>query len=84
MFAALALASTLLEEALHDGLSHLRGGFAERATRAADALGAVGLAGARRRFLALRDAAKSGELGAARAWLDAAVRLELTREAALE
>jgi len=81
---ALAAASTLLEEGLHDGLARLRGGFADRATHAADALGAVGLSGARRRVLALRDAVKTGDGGAARAWLDAAVRLELTREAALE
>ena len=81
--AALAVATTLLEEALHDGLAHLRAGFADRATHAADALGAVGLAGARRRFLALRDTSKAGD-GGARAWLDAAVRLELTREAALD
>lgn len=81
--AALAAASTVLEEALHDGLSRLRGGFADRATQAADALGAVGLAGARRRLVTLRDAAGSGDAGGARAWLDAAVRLELTRDAAL-
>jgi len=83
MSAALARAGTLLEEALHDGLSRLRGGFADRATQAGDALGAVGLAGARRRLLVLRDAAKRGDPSAARAWLDAAVRLELTRESAL-
>ncbi len=84
LHAAVVLASTLLEEALHDGLSHLRAGFADRATHAADALGAVGLGGARRRLIALRDAAKGGDAGAARTWLDAAVRLELTREAALD
>ncbi|MDF2695647.1 MAG: hypothetical protein K0S65_4030, partial [Labilithrix sp.] len=59
-------------------------GFADRATHAADALGAVGLRGAQRRVLALRDAVKSGDAAAARVWLDAAVRLELTREAAFE
>jgi hypothetical protein len=84
MAVATALAATLLEEALHDGLAHLRGGFGERATDAADALGAMGLGGAKQRILALRDAVKSGDAGStagARAWLDAALRLELTREA---
>jgi hypothetical protein len=80
--AAVALAATVLEEALHDGLRHLRGGFADRVSHAAEALDAVGLAGARRRLLALRDAVRAGEENAARAWLDAAVRLELTREVA--
>ena len=79
----LVRAGTVLEEALHDGLARLRPGFADRATQAADALGAVGLAEARKRIIALRDAAKAGDATAARAWLDAAIRLELTREAAL-
>lgn len=84
LHAATVLTATLLEEALHDGLSRVRGGFADRATQAAEALGAVGLAGARRRIVALRDAVTSGDVGAARAWLDAAIRLELTREATLD
>ena len=81
--AAALLATTLLEEALHDGLSRLRPGFADRATHAASALGAVGLMGAQRRILALHDAIASNAANAARAWLDAAVRLELTREATI-
>lgn len=80
--AAIALAATLLEEALHDGLAHLRGGFTDRALHAAGVLGAVGLRGAQRRVLALREAVSSGSADAARTWLDAAVRLELMRETA--
>ncbi len=80
--AAIALAATLLEEALHDGLAHLRSGFIDRALHAAGVLGAVGLGGAQRRLLALREAVRSGSADAARIWLDAAVRLELTRETA--
>jgi hypothetical protein len=83
MHAALRLTSTLLEEALHDGLARLRGAFADRATHAAEGLAAVGLAGSQQRVLALRDAVKTGDPAAARAWLDAAVRVELTREALL-
>jgi SWIM zinc finger len=82
--AAIVVASTLLEEALHDGLARLRSGFTDRAAHAAEALAAVGLRGAQRRILALRDAVKSSDSGAARVWLDAAVRIELTREAAFE
>lgn len=81
--AALALAGTLLEEALHDGVGNLRGGFADRATHAAEALAAVGLAGAQQRVVVLRDAVRSADASAARAWLDVAVRIELTREALL-
>jgi hypothetical protein len=81
---ATVVASTLLEEALHDGLARLRAGFADRAAHAAEALGAVGLRGVQRRVLALRDAVKSSDATAARVWLDAAVRLELTREVAFE
>ena len=80
--AAIALAATLLEEALHDGLAHLRVGFIDRALHAAGVLGAVGLGGAQRRVLALREAVSSGNADAARIWLDAAVRLELTRDTA--
>jgi hypothetical protein len=74
---ALDAAQALLEESLHDGLAHLRSGFGERASAVADALSQVGLAGAEKRIRALREAMT------ARSWLDAAVRLELTREATL-
>lgn len=83
MLVATTLASALLEEALHDGLMRVRAGFGDRAAHAAEALGAVGLDGAKKRVLALRDAVKSHAPTAARAWLDAAVRIELTREAML-
>jgi hypothetical protein len=82
LHAAIAVAATVLEEGLHDGLGRSRTGFADRAAHAASALGAVGLAGARERMLALGNAVKSSDVRAARAWLDAAVRLELSREAA--
>ena len=78
---ATALAAAVLEEALHDGLATLRPGFVDRVTRGAEALGAVGLSGAQRRLVLLREAVQNADVGAARAWLDAVVRLELTREA---
>lgn len=80
---ALHEASALLEEALHDGLARLRPGFAERATSAIDTLAAVGLEGAARRVSALAEAVRTNDAASARAWLDAAIRLELTREATL-
>ena len=76
-------ASALLEEALHDGLSRLRPGFGERAASATAALGAVGLEGAARRVGVLAEAIRTNDAASARAWLDAAIRLELTREATL-
>ncbi len=80
---ALHEASALLEEALHDGLSRLRPGFGERAASATAALGAVGLEGAARRVGVLAEAIRTNDAASARAWLDAAIRLELTREATL-
>jgi len=81
---AIAMANTLLEEALHDGLLRVRSGFVDRATHATESLAAVGLHSASKRFGALRDAVRSHEPTATRAWLDAAVRLELSREALLD
>jgi len=78
---ALDEANALLEEALHDGLSRLRPGFGERASSAAASLGAVGLEGAARRVSVLAEALRTNDAACARAWLDAAIRLELTREA---
>lgn len=85
LFSAIAMAATLLEEALHDGLLRVRPGFVERAAHVVEALGAVGLMSASKRFGALRDAVSgTSHEPAARAWLDAAVRLELSREALLD
>ena len=76
------LAASVLEEVLHDGIARLRAGLADRATRAAEALGTVGLRGPRQMLLTLRDAVGQ-EPNAASAWLDAALRIELTREVSL-
>jgi hypothetical protein len=77
MHIALEGAQALLEEALHDGIAHPRGNFADRAARAADALSKVGLVGAEKRMRTL------GEAPSASGWLDAMIRLDLTREATL-
>ena len=77
---ALDATQALLEESLHDGLAHLRPGFADRASAAADALSKVGLLAMERRIRALR-ASVVTHAPAAAAWIDASVRLELTREA---
>jgi hypothetical protein len=81
---AIAMAGTLLEEALHDGLLRVRPGFVDRAAHATESLAAVGLTSASKRFGLLRDSVKAHEPTAARAWLDAAIRLELSREALLD
>ena len=75
--AACARATDVLEEALHDGLAHLRQGFGERAAAATAALAATGLEGARARLAAFAEARTPSS------WLDAALRVELTREALL-
>ena len=77
--AALARARALVEESLHDGLEHLRPGFLPRLQASAAALADVGLAGAEQRIATLADAIARGD-GVA-AWLDAAIRLDLTAEA---
>jgi hypothetical protein len=83
IFQALDQANALLEEALHDGLARLRPGFVERAGVASSALAATGLMGAARRVTALAESVRTGDATTARAWLDAAIRIELTREATL-
>lgn len=75
--AACACAMDVLEEALHDGIGRLRAGFGERAAIAVSALAASGLEGARARL-----ATFASERTAA-TWLEAALRVELTREAVL-
>jgi len=72
---ALATTSAALEEALHDGLGRPRAGFDERIAAATAALADAGLEGARTRLAAFAKA-RSPEN-----WLEAALRLELTREA---
>ena len=87
--AAIALAASALEEAAHLGLAHLPASFAGRAAEAAARLDATGLRAAARRLErlrervhALRDDAREAPLAAAAsAWMDAAIRVELTREA---
>ena len=74
---ALATTGAVLEEALHDGLGQLREGFAARVGAAARALADAGLEGARIRLEAFARAPTVD------AWLEAALRLELTREALL-
>jgi hypothetical protein len=77
MMLALETARAVMEEALHNGLAHLRPGFAESATRAADACSNVGLVSVETRIRALANSTEP------RAWLDAVIRLELTEEASL-
>lgn len=84
MHTALMQAESVLEEVLHDGLLHARGGLVERVGHVSEALSAVGARGTARRFSALRDAVKRDARTATGAWLDAAMRLELTREATLD
>ncbi len=58
-------------------------GLLERAAAATQTLRATGLEGAARRVAALADAVRTHDPSSARAWLDAAIRIELTREATL-
>ena len=74
---ALGAAGAVLEEALHDGLGRLRDGFAGRITAATSALADAGLEGTRTRLAAFAIARTPDT------WLEAALRLELTREALL-
>ncbi len=83
LVAAIERASTLLEEALHDGLARTRSGFADRAAETAHLLEAIGLTDAALRVKTLATAVKTSDPEGARAWLDAAIRIELTREATL-
>ncbi|MBX3232074.1 MAG: hypothetical protein KIT84_19835 [Labilithrix sp.] len=77
---AVERAGAVLEESLHDGLAHLGRGFADRTEEAARTAAGRGLVGLEHRLLALRSAL-ADPAAAARAWLDLAIRTELTREA---
>ncbi len=86
--AALLAAASALEEAAHLGLRAVAPGWPDRIARTALELERVGLATIGRRLGAVgegvREARRSGSADAwtasARAWLEAAVRVEITRE----
>jgi hypothetical protein len=91
LLAALDAGAGKLEEACHLGLVHLRGEWLARTREAAARLDEVGVAGVAKRLRGVADrveaigdpAAPERVRAAAEAWMRAAIRVELTREAAV-
>ncbi len=89
--AALDVAASLLSEGCHVGLRHVRAEWIARTREAAARLDEVGLGGAAKRLRALAglvhaigdEAAAPRVRAATEAWMSAAIRVELMREAAV-
>jgi hypothetical protein len=80
--AAMARAESALEEVCHAGVAGVSRGAVERMAGAAQSLDDVGVAGVARRIRAIEAAVGAGDrAGAAAAWVDAALRVALAREA---